>query len=629
MRQEQFELAIARTLEAVDDNKSSRTANHRDNRNIAESSFQPESEKPHPDGPYRIEDGHIVRVKQTKEGPIVERLCNFEASIEQEILYDDGAEATRSFTISGRLDSGIGLPTVQVPTSKFNSLSWVTENWGARAIIRAGQSARDSLREAIQCLSPDVVERRVFAHTGWREVDGEWLYLTANGAVGSEKRVEVDLGSELSRYCLPKSAENRVQAMRSSLELLKIAPLSITAPIWAAVYRAPLASIFPLDLSVWLEGSTGSLKSTLAALFLCHFGQFSRTTLPGAWSSTANQLERRAFVLKDTMFVVDDYAPSSLDRELEVKATRLVRSQGNLAGRGRLRADLTERPAFYPRGLILSTGEQHPVGQSILARTLVVEIERKLINLNALSVSQINRDRLAHAMAGYISWLAPQMADLPGQLQETFEGTRSRALQLPHLRIPEALAHLWLGLHSGINYAEDIKACDSSEAQDLRKSCWETFVNLVTQQAQLVEEERPSRRFLRVLSTLLTQGRAILLSKNEPGGDCPLELLGWRDDEWIYLIPEASFRAVSRFCKDTNEAFPITEGRLRRDLKNEGVSFTDPERLTATVAICGHTERVLKLRATHVESLTDEGFPLPITTDHHDHRSQGGEEVGL
>jgi hypothetical protein len=103
----------------------------------------------------------------------------------------------------------------------------------------------------------------------------------------------------------------------------------------AGAYRAPLAAALPLDGSLWVEGQTGSLKSTLVALILSHFGSFDRLHLPGAWSSTANQLERRAFVLKDTMFVVDDYAPGADARDLEIKAQRILRAQGNLAGRCR------------------------------------------------------------------------------------------------------------------------------------------------------------------------------------------------------------------------------------------------------------------------------------------------------
>src|SRR5262249_42866598 len=143
-----------------------------------------------------------------------------------------------------------------------------------------------------------------------------------------------------------------------------------------------------------------------------------------------NQLERRAFFLKDSLFVIDDYAPAALDhRELESKAARLLRSQGNLAGRGRLRSDLTECPAFPPRGLVVSKAEEHPAGQSFLARTLIIELARIDIDIEKLTEAQEQSGYLSHAMAGYIRWLAPQMGNLPQLLRETFRGTRTKATE--------------------------------------------------------------------------------------------------------------------------------------------------------------------------------------------------------
>jgi hypothetical protein len=188
------------------------------------------------------------------------------------------------------------------------------------------------------------------------------------------------------------------------------------------------------------------MKSTLTALFLNHFGEFDRVHLPGAWASTPNQLERRSFLLKDSLFVIDDYAPTALDhREMELKASRLLRAQGNLAGRARLKSDLTERSAYYPRGIIISTGEQHPAGQSLLARTLVIELGRNDIDVTLLTKIQGQTAKLAYAMAGYIRWLAPQMEAMPALLRESFMAARANATAgSEHLRIPEAAAHLWL-----------------------------------------------------------------------------------------------------------------------------------------------------------------------------------------
>ena len=444
-------------------------------------------------GPYEVDRGRICIVRMKEHGPVRVPLCNFVARVIEEIVLDDGAETTRAFVLEGELATGEPLPPIRVAASRFTGMAWVPEHWGLAAIVSAGLSTRDQLREAIQRLSPNPHRRQVFVHTGWRQIDEKWLYMTAGGAVGCDG-FEVDLGHDLARYSLPRTPDDPGSAMRLSLRLLDIAPLTVTAPLWSAMFRAPLASACPLDISIWVEGVTGSLKSTLAALFLSHSGVFERTSLPGAWSSTANQLERRAFILKDSVFVVDDYAPSALDaRELEAKAARLLRSQGNLSGRGRLRADLTERPAFPPRGLIVGTGEQHPPGQSLLARMFLVEMERSTVNLSVLSKAQNSAARLSHAMAGYLLWLAPQMPGLPTLLRQTFDGARSRATAAgEHLRVPEALAHLWMGLHCALSYAEEVGACTHKEAEEHRARCWDALLTVGGKQAQAVEAERPS-----------------------------------------------------------------------------------------------------------------------------------------
>ena len=301
----------------------------------------------------------------------------------------------------------------------------------------------------------------------------------------------------MARYKLPTTVDDEVGAVRLSLELLKLAPLRITAPLFAACYRAPLVSALAQDLSLWFEGKPAAWSSTLTALFLNHFGDFDRIHLPGAWASTANQLERRAFLLKDSLFVIDDYAPTGLDhREMELKASRLLRAQGNLAGRARLRSDLTERSAFYPRGIIISTGEQHPPGQSLLARTLVIELDRDDLDVPALTRIQEQAGRLAHAMAAYVRWLAPQMDQMPALLKETFRAARAKATAgAEHLRIPEAAAHLWLGLHCGITFAQEIGAITTNEAAALLPACWDAFIEIGREQAQVVEQEDPVRRF--------------------------------------------------------------------------------------------------------------------------------------
>jgi len=389
----------------------------------------------------------------------------------------------------------------------------------------------------------------------------------------------------------------------------------VTAALWAAIFRAPLASFCSLDMSLWIEGATGSLKSTVVAVFLSHFGDFTRTTLPGAWSSTANQLERRAFILKDTVFVIDDYAPTGLDaREMETKAARIIRSQGNLAGRGRLRSDLSERPAYPPRGLIISTGEQHPPGQSLLARTLIMELERAKVNTALLSEAQRAVHLFRHAMAGYISWLGPQADGLQAALRSRVEEIRRQATEKDgHLRVPEAIANLELGLHYGLEYAKYIGACSAAEAETYHNQAWEAFMSLGRAQGRLVEGERPTRRFLTILHTLITQDRAFMVPKGSSKGDDRHDtFLGWFDDQSLYIIPDAAFQAVVRFCREQEEPSPIRQERLRSDLAREKlIESNEKHRHTVVFRVGKRLLRVLRFGRHACERLIDTEFPYP------------------
>jgi Domain of unknown function (DUF3854) len=566
------------------------------------------------EGRYVVEQGRLCQRRQTRDGVVLDPLANFVAAITEEAVLDDGAETTRTFCLEGRLETGARLPAARVPAARFGGMAWIPEHWGMRAVVGAGITTRDALRAAIQVLSPAARSRHIYTHTGWREIDGRWVYLHATGAIGATD-CEVDLGPELARYSLPAEPIDPVGALKASLDLLRsdIAPASLMVPLWASVYRAPTASVLPVDVLIWIEGITGSFKSTLAALYLGHYGPFERITLPGAWSSTANQLERRAFLLKDTCFVIDDWAPSALDaRELEYKAERLIRAAGNRAGRGRLRADLTERPAHPPRGLIISTGEQRPSGQGLLARMLVLEADKAEVKMDLLSRAQATAARLPHAMAAYLAWLVPQMPTLPKTLADAFATARQEIMaDATHLRVPEAIAHLYLGIDLGLSCAVDLGAASAQEADDLRRFALDTLKALSAKQGALIASEKPTHRFLRVLATLLAQGRAALLPR-EGGSEAVMgkaEMLGWQDADALYLLPEAAWHAVVRFCRETGEPFPIREERFRRDLEREGLAEGQEGRRTANLRIAGKQRRVLQIRRAAAEKVIGEAFP--------------------
>ena len=131
---------------------------------------------------------------------------------------------------------------------------------GLRRSIYAGQGTQDHIRTAIQLLSGEVPKEIVYAHLGWKKINGEWIYLHGGGGIGRNgliRDLSVSLGDgRMKDYILPEppTGDQLKRALRASLRLLELAPVRITFPLIAATYRAPLGEIVPIDFSTLLGG---------------------------------------------------------------------------------------------------------------------------------------------------------------------------------------------------------------------------------------------------------------------------------------------------------------------------------------------------------------------------------------
>lgn len=395
---------------------------------------------------YFIERGRLCLEVIDREGrPDSRPLANFQARIEEEISRDDGLRRSKEFHITGSLDTGQALPPALVPAEKYDSLAWIKREWGAAASVAPGRSLGPHLGNAIQAHSRGFKRRTVYAHSGWRKIGNSWRYLHGGGGIGTGGPVEVDLGENLGNYRLPEPGGQ--EAAAASLRFLDVAPWEVTAPLLACTYLAPFADLLKADFSLWLYGPTGSMKSTLAALALGHFGTFDRLTLPGSWFSTVNSLEKLSFVLKDSLIVIDDFAPASSAgdaQRMAGTAGRIIYQAGNRSSRGRLAPDLSARPNYYPRGLIVSTGEVLLPGQrqSATARYLGIELDPKKtpIDQARLTEAQGEAHLYAGAMAAYLADLATRLDEVQEEIRGSWGDYRAAFQSGGHARLPEILA---------------------------------------------------------------------------------------------------------------------------------------------------------------------------------------------
>ncbi|MFL5761887.1 MAG: DUF3854 domain-containing protein [Thermomicrobiales bacterium] len=481
-------------------------------------------------GAYAVRNGCIAYRKRERDGDVWLPLCNFNAEIVAQVIADNGVEEHGSIALRGQLATGKALPLIEVSFSRFASLDWVISKWGAGAVINAGMGANDRLREAIQRLSPDVPIRRVYTHPGWRKIDGRWVFLHRDGAIGpqgtfSPERVEVRLNGPAERLCLPVPPTDAalIAAIATVLSVRDVAPDRLSSLVLALPFAAPLLAIHPIDTGVYLLGPTGSLKSELNALTQRFFGPaFDRETPPGTYLDTPNALEKLVFDCKDAVCWIDDFAPTGSAFDIQRyhgTAERLFRGIGNQSGRGRLNQNLESRPVYVPRGLVISSGEDVPHMQSALARVVIAEVKHGDVNQTKLAVLQAEpaRSQFAASTAAYVQWLAPQLDSLRTAIGAEHLALRA-SLTGDHLRTPDAIAHLALGWRLWLRFAVEVGALTPA-AED---AAWQRALAGLKEagQAQAGHQEphKPAIRFIELLMSAIARGDAYVATT---AGDQP------------------------------------------------------------------------------------------------------------
>jgi hypothetical protein len=566
--------------------------------------------------PYEMTDKGLLWWKPGREGAHVPTLlANFNAEIIEDVMVDDGVETSRAFKLQATVyNPNTNRPgksrSFTVSQNQFEFMKWPRKYLGGRANIYPGHEGHTL--SAIIDLSKTMAERYLYRQTGWRDIDGQQVYLHAGGGIGSKGSVKVDtqLHSTLSRYHLPSPRRRPeiIKAVRASLRMLDIAPDRITVPIFSGIWRSILQNCM---FSIHLAGPTGAGKSQIAALAQQHFGpKMDGDHLPLSWSGTANAIRELLFQCKDAIIVVDDFVPTGTSAEvsrLHGTAEQVMRAQGNHSSRARMTADTAIRPAKEPRGLLLSTGEDTPGTQSLRARQVIIELSKGELNWLKLTECQSNAaaGHYAMATAGFVRWIAPRLHKVEAMMQKDLTEFRNATAKLPgaHRRTPDNVCSLATGFRMWLTFAQAVKAIQAEQAAELWTRACKAFQDLIDYQAIEQAASDPSRQFITLVSALFAGDRAHIT--NEKGGAPPHAArwgwtrangsncwtpqgikVGWLKRENVYLDPTISFAAASQLGKEIGQGITISLMTLQRRLKQSGLlASTEEGRETNTVRL--------------------------------------------
>lgn len=561
-----------------------------------------------------------VKNRKTQEWNMVQiPLCNFLARITKETTEDDGLEVIKKLELVGVRETGVLLEPIQVPIKDFESLSWVVEKWGTLCNMEPEPNVKNKVRHAIQELSKEQKQEYTYTHLGFRKIGGKWVYLHAGGAIGSEQvKVNVEQNN-LSSYSLPEPAENLKESIQASIRMKDVAEPHISLSLLAMVGLAPLcepfrkAKIEPAFI-LWLVGLSGSRKSTIAGCVLNHFGDFGNKSLPATFKDTVNALEKKAYLVKDSLLVIDDFHPTDHERKpMEQKAEYLLRGYGDRVGKERMKQDTSIRKGYAPQGLCIVTGESLPnSSRSGLARLLAVNVDKTTgVKNEVLDTFQTPEHslKLRESYRGYIEWLLPQFDELPSALNDKFilyrKGVQEQAKETgQHGRINETIAWLLIGLSKYLQYSVDHGAITEFERKNMLQLAKQEFMKLGYQHTENIQEEKKSSMFLSALKELIATEQVTIPHRytgSPLGNQHSLNLIGYNDDEHLYLLPDTTIGVINKFYEKQNRSFNISKNMLYKEFEDEGILQKAKEH-TKNIKINGSQSRYLMIRKSFLES---------------------------
>ena len=534
---------------------------------------------------YCVVNGCICQ--STEDGPRM--LGTFVALPVGEITRDDGTRETMQLEIAGWSRSGRPFKRLYVDMDKFTAMSWATNSWGLAANIMPGTTIKDKLRFVIATAGEEVAKRRtIYEHTGWRQINGKWAFLHSGGCIGADD-VSVELeGSKAQMYAFGEGAAkiDPTDAAITSWSLVDICARHISVPLLGLMYLAPLREFMSRGVSVpsfltMVKGRSKTRKSTVAGLFMAHFGDFNHERVPASFQDTANSIRRMAFIMKDMPLLVDDYHPVSSiqeQRKIETIMQNLARAFGNNSDRARMDANLRLQAAMPPRSLALMTGEQVPeIGESGVNRMYVIDVNKGDVPLNEELTDMQRRahaGELQAAMRGYIEWLIPQADTLPERLDRLFYAYRDKATAMLgdeelYNRATPMVAHIMTGLTVMMYYFESLGLTDHDGAAECIEDYWKVVCENCRKQALDTAEINPVQMYVQAVRELLAS-ETVAVVDTAPGAKAPSPnkiKVGYADASNYYFIAGLLHGQVCAFYSDQQRIFPLGMAEIHKQLR--------------------------------------------------------------
>lgn len=550
--------------------------------------------------PYVVKDDTLCEMVTVKDQTVPVKLADFVPTLIAEVTHDDGIEQQKFFRIGGVHKSGAVLPEVLVSADEMQSMKWMLTKWGMLGAAEPRHNVLGKICHAILNTKAKVRYETVYMQTGWKKISNKYVFLMPN----TDRIYTVELQGKLKNYSFKGKCSQSDLIYLSAMLESSFVPQRVMFPMIAVTFLSSLnhflkgAGYEPKFVTA-IVGTTGSRKSTLAALFLSFFGKFGASDLPMSFHDTANSILANIYYLKDVLTCVDDFHPSGVFREQEMKniAQDISRYYGDRIGRARLNSKTELQESRPPTGNCIITAEYAPeLSISGNARYFNIELNRNDINLTELSDYQqlAVKGVLCGIMQFYVEWLSETFLsnkiEFENMLAEMFLKFRRSYMDKLcetkiefHNRTPDMLAHLKIGFEFVLMFLNAHSMITNSESEKYTNVFDEIILKNVSDNSENLLSENPTAKFCEKLRSLLDSGRCYLETKGCENIPRQKNCIGLQDNDYFYLFADAAHSEVRKLCTEQGEHFTISKNELLKQLRKENILVSRTNRNTISI----------------------------------------------
>lgn len=455
---------------------------------------------------------------------------------------------------------------IRIEAKKLRSSAWLDE-LGPQYICEHGTKDIQIFLQAMSQYAPVTDE---YLYNGWA-IDSRNAYI-----MDGQKITGDDWSADAAQVpCL------------HALEMLDVAPHSLTIPFLAIALLSLVQSQMMVQGEYFkgvccIVAPTQSFKTTLASLFFnFENGREANTN----FEATMAAIVRTVGNTRDSTSIVDDFKPGATKAEnsdLTRKISTVIRMCSDNSGGVQKAGAQNSTFSNAAHGLVVVTAEQVQLQvQSTLARLLILEMNRKDVDIGKLTEFQDNHSLYREFIQNYVSYIASQGVDqfckhlAQRFLQERNTLRKELAEDLPvDNRTSDMVTWLWISFHEFLDHALQIGAVTPEEYDSFTSEAHKVFSFIMEKQAERVADLAPVKQFFWGLQVLLGAKEAQIgkLQARNSGYSAAdsKKAIGFSKKGCVYLKNGVALQAVASYYRRLGKEFIISESVLRKALADGG-----------------------------------------------------------